>query len=224
MNRLCSVFRPLLDTPHAVLVTFGLAPGKRVSASGRRGEALRHCLVSASSLHVDWGFAICACVMGCPQLRPRSGFRRFAFHPLNQSLNRPPPSLALARTGKVCQSEWFCDVERQTSSASQAFLCAFMVSTSPSSQRTMRSPMSPPPNRLARFWGLVESITCTVKCAPNSPNHVGEGRSRMAPMLTRMRVCSLSVSKGRRGEVRVVIAYLVISCELVFHRFQLCDT
>lgn len=53
MNHLRSVFRPLLDMPHAVPVTFELGPGEGVSASGRRGEAQEHCLASAFSLHVD---------------------------------------------------------------------------------------------------------------------------------------------------------------------------
>lgn len=39
-----------------------------------------------------------------------------------------------------------------------------------------------------------------------------------------MRVCSFTVSEEEGGRVRVESAYLAVSCELVFHRFQLGDT
>ena len=38
-----------------------------------------------------------------------------------------------------------------------------------------------------------------------------------------MRVCSFSVSTGRRRGTRGGIAYLVVSRELVLHSLQLCD-
>lgn len=82
--------------------------------------------------------------------------------------------------------------ERKNHPRTAKILYALFSSTSfsapPSSHMTIRSQTSPPPKRLSRFCGLDESMTCTCSFSLKSLNQ--SGRSRMAPMFIRIRVCS----------------------------------
>ena len=79
----------------------------------------------------------------------------------------------------------------RTSIVSKASRTSTISAAPPSSQTTIRWASGVAPNKLDKFWGRVESMTCIVTLESNSPNQSEEGRSRREPMLSKMSVCNL---------------------------------